>query len=355
MEAPFNSISAIEAAQKRVKPGLYIQPAYMMTARTQCLTPYSFLHFTLVSRGELLKKVYLASCIEVGDIDTESIFIKEALKKRGIESSIENWDDSSIDWRDATLVISRTTSSYIFKPEKFIEWAKTVEETSTLWNPSPVIEWNYHKRYLMELQEQGIPMPETLLIPQDTEQSMNEILETIPWDDFIIKPCISAGSAGLKRFSKDSSDLETHFMNLNKHGFHQVFSFGEFDYSPCDTLVQPYLHEITENGEISLIFFGGEYSHAVIKKPPVGDFRAHPVLGADVQRYSPSTREVEVAYRSLEVVGHPIEFARIDMIPTESNPMIIEIELIDPFLFFDHFPETAESYADHIEDFIKTP
>ena len=293
--------------------------------------------------------------MEVGDVEIESIILKEALTKREIESSIVNWDDPKVNWGEATLVICRTPGSYVLKPEKFIDWAKTVEETSTLWNPSPVIEWNYHKRYLLKLQEQEIPMPETTIILQNTEQSMNEILETIPWDDFILKPCISGGSAGLKRFSKESPDLETHFRNLNKHGFSEAFSFGEFDFLPCDTLVQPYIPEVTENGEISLIFFGGEYSHGVIKKPLIGDFRAHPIWGAEVQMHSPSAREVEVAYRSLEVVGCPIEFARIDMIPTESDPMIIEVELIDPFLFFDHIPETAESYADHIEKFIKKP
>jgi hypothetical protein len=76
---------------------------------------------------------------------------------------------------------------------------------------------------------------------------------------------------------------------------------------------------------------------------------------AEVQRYSPTAREVEVGYKSLKVVSHPIEFARIDMIPTETDPMLIEIELIDPFLFFDHFPETAESYADHIQNFLNNP
>ena len=81
--------------------------------------------------------------------------------------------------------------------------------------------------------------------------------------------------------------------------------------------------------------------------------RAHPIWGAEIQRYSPSDVEIDVAIRSLKVVGYPTEFARIDMIPIESGPLIIEIELIDPFLFFDHLPDTVESYADHIENFLK--
>jgi hypothetical protein len=104
-----------------------------------------------------------------------------------------------------------------------------------------------------------------------------------------------------------------------------------------------------------LIFFGGEYSHSMIKKVKAGDFRAHPIWGAEIQRYFPSEAEIEVGVKSLEVVGHPTEFARIDMIPTDSDPLVIEVELVDPNLFFDHLPETVESFADHIEQYLKNP
>ncbi|TFH14245.1 hypothetical protein E4H04_10570 [Candidatus Bathyarchaeota archaeon] len=164
-----------------------------------------------------------------------------------------------------------------------------------------------------------------------------------------MKPAVGAGSSGVRRFKKDSPDLEEHFRNLNKNGFKQKFPFGEFDYSPCDTIVQQYAPEITQYGEISLIFFGGEYSHCVSKMVKTGDYRAHPIWGAKVELYDPSEREIQVAVDSLRVVGFPTEFARIDMIPSKPEPMLIEVELIDPFLFFEHVPETANTYADHIK------
>ena len=319
-------------------------------------TPYSFLNINVtLFVGDCLETVFLVSSIDLLHFDTESIYLEKELKKRGLKSAIVCWDDPKVKWEEATLTISRTTSTYFQDPEKFLAWARKVEGTSTLWNPSPVMEWNYHKRYLLELQDHGIPMPETLLIPQNTEQPIEEILETIPWDDFILKPSIGAGSGGLRRFSKDSSDLEAHFRNLNKHGFKQVFNFGELEFIPCDTLVQPFIPEIMKNGEASLIFFGGKYSHSMLKKVKTGDFRAHPLWGAEVGRYHPSEREIEVAFQSLEVVEHPIEYARIDMIPTDSDPLVIEVELLDPNLFFDHLPETVGSFADHIEHFLKNP
>jgi glutathione synthase/RimK-type ligase-like ATP-grasp enzyme len=168
-----------------------------------------------------------------------------------------------------------------------------------------------------------------------------------------MKTCICEGSAGLKRFNKDSPDMDSHFRNLNKNGFQQVFdSFGTFDYLPGDTLVQEYVPEIVENGEVSLFYFGGKFSHAVSKKPKPGDFRAHSIWGAEVSVCKPSEEEITVGLDCLEVVGHPIEYARIDYIPTSTGPKIIEVELIDPAFFFDHVPETIKSFANHVENFL---
>lgn len=297
-----------------------------------------------------MKTVFLVTCPEVGNQDNESILLLRELAKRGIKTSIQNWDDQSVYWRKADLVINRTTSSYLFNPRKYLEWAKKVEKTTTLWNSSRVLEWNHHKRYVIKLQKAGIRVPETILIPQNTEKSIHKHLENIQWEPFILKPCIGAGSCGLKQFTKQSPDLESHFHTLNRDGFSQKFVFGTLTYPASDTLVQPYLSEIEEYGEASLIYFGGEYSHGVLKKPKQGDFRAHPIWGADVMRYDASGDEVNLGYSGLGVVGYPTEYARIDMIPKPSDPIIIEIELIEPLLFFDLFPETVKTYAEHIEN-----
>lgn len=286
-------------------------------------------------------------------LDSESVILMKDLEKKGIDSSLEDWDDPETKWGESSLAINRTTTNYVFDPRKYLEWARRVEEVTTLWNPSEVLKWNYHKRYILELQDAGVPVPETILIEQNADKPLNQMLEAVEWDEFVLKPCIGAGSMGLKRFTKDSPDLEHHFRNLNQKGYSQIFPFGEVSYDPCDILIQPFLTEITEVGEASLIFFGGEFSHSVIKKPRTGDFRAHPLWGAEVQRYNASEEEREVGYGALDVVGYPTEYARIDMIMTRSGPLIIEVELIDPFLFFDHFPDTVDTFTHHIENFLK--
>lgn len=119
---------------------------------------------------------------------------------------------------------------------------------------------------------------------------------------------------------------------------------------PCDAIIQPFIPEI-KRGEVSMLYFGGEYSHAVIKKAPKGDFRAHPIWGASVEQYTPSLKEREVCERILNVID-PTEYARIDLVNTHEGPLLIELELIKPFMFFDLFPDTADTYTNHIEKYL---
>ena len=300
--------------------------------------------------------VFLVSCdfIEELGIDTETSILREALERRGIKTSLVTWEDESVDWGEAALAVNRIVTTYMFLPGEFLGWAKKVEKTTPLWNPSPVLEWNIHKKYLLELQEKGVSVPETMLIEQNTDHTIEEILDAVPWDDVVLKSSVGEGSAGLRRFKKDSPDLEEHFWRLNRDGYQQVYDFSDrvFEYPARDTLIQRYVPEIMTRGEVSLFYFGGNYSHAVLKMPRRGDFRAHSVWGAEVTHYSASERDVQTGFDSLDVVGHGVEFARIDMIPVEPEPTVIEVELIDPYFFFEFASGTVDLYADHIQRYL---
>jgi len=299
--------------------------------------------------------VLLVSCemVEEYEMDGESIILQNELNKRGIKTRKIVWEDPTVNYAETSLAINRKPSTYMWKPEEYLKWTQKVEETTPLWNSSKVIQWNIHKKYLLELIEHNLPVPETIMIPKHSELTKEELLDKIPWSDFVMKTCICGGSAGLRRVNKASKDIHQHFRNLNKNGFQQVFEgFGAFDYPPGDTLIQEYVPEIKENGEVSLFYFGDRFSHAVSKKPKQGDFRAHSIWGAEVTMYKPSKDEIDIGLSCLDVVGHPVQFARIDYIPTYTGPMIVEVELIDPAFFFDHVPETIKSFADHIENFL---
>jgi len=286
-------------------------------------------------------------------VDKETTYLIEALRKRGVQSSIEAWDDPSVEWKRFDLAVNRTTSNYILDPRKYLDWAGRTEKETVIWNSREVLEWDHHKGYLLKLQEEGVPVPPTIMINQGSEEPLSRHLEGLDWGEFVVKPAVTAGSFSLRRCKDVSPETENHFRKLNKEGYVQVAPDGtEYRCPPCDTIVQEYQPEIEEAGESSLIYFGGTYSHAVIKRPRMGDFRCHPMWGADMKKHRATREESRVAEAALDAVGALTEYARVDILTTRRGPVIIEVELIEPNLFFDFFPKTVESFAGHIVTFV---
>jgi glutathione synthase/RimK-type ligase-like ATP-grasp enzyme len=291
-------------------------------------------------------KVFLVSFIGM-KVDMDSAVLMKALERRGVESHCVAWDDPSVNWAEPDLCIIKSASNYITKPDSFIRWSKDVEEKTRLWNNSSLVEWNHDKHYLRDLELKGVPIPPSVFVEKESEEKLSSILNGKGWNEIVIKPMITAGSFGLKRFKADSVEAENFLTELKSRGFSQEFLGDVYPIPPSDVIVQQYVPEIV-NGEVSLLYFGGEFSHAVIKKAKAGDFRSHPIWGASVEKHIPSVEELRVGEAVLNVM-EPTEYARIDMVNTSKGPLIIEVELIEPFLFFDMFPETADVFADHIK------
>ena len=294
-------------------------------------------------------KVYLVT-FQGMTYDEDSKVLNGSLKRRGIECEIVSWDDPEVDWSKPDLNIVKSTSNYILDREPFLLWAQETEMKAPLWNGSEIIEWNSDKRYLLELEGKGIPTPPTILVKKDEVKPLQLCLKGVDWDDIVIKPTVAAGSFGLRRLRSDSREADEHLQQLTHRGYNQLLDGAIWPLKPCDVLIQPFIPDIIE-GETSLMFFGGRYSHSVIKKAKPGDFRSHPIWGASVKSYEPSKAELRVATDALSLAGN-VEYARIDMVNTVRGPLLMEMELIEPFFFFDRFPEAAETYADHIADSI---
>ena len=294
----------------------------------------------------VMLKVFLVSFVGM-KVDEDSAVIMKALERRGIESRSVCWDDPSIDWSEPDLCIIKSASNYIFDQKAFTQWTKTVEKTTPLWNNSRLFKWNHDKHYLQDLEQKGIPMPPSIFVSMKSKDNPSEILLNTEWSDIVIKPTISCGSFGLKRFKADSKEAEQYLTELTTEGYVQEFMGDTITMSACDAIIQPFIPEII-NGEVSLFYFGGLFSHAVIKIAKTGDFRSHSIWGASVLQHNPSMEELNVCDSIFNVI-EPVEYARIDLVNTSNGPQVIEVELIEPFLFFDLSPEAAENFVDHIE------
>jgi glutathione synthase/RimK-type ligase-like ATP-grasp enzyme len=192
-------------------------------------------------------------------------------------------------------------------------------------NPIPLLRWNSDKRYLAELGGKGIAVIPTRIAEQLDEAALAEARAEFG-EELVIKPPISASADG------------THRLRAN-------------DLLPEESrgramMIQPFLRSVAEEGEYSIMLFGGEYSHAIVKRPKAGDYRVQPHLGGTEEKCAPPAGSIELAKAALAAAPAEAAYARVDMIRDASGALaIIELELIEPALWLQHAPDGAASFV----------
>jgi len=280
-------------------------------------------------------RIALATAIEAFARDDDLAPLRRALQQRGHRADAVAWDDPTVSWARFDAVLLRSTWNYTLKPREFLAWCALVEQHCRLANPLELVRWNLDKRYLRELSEAGVPsIPAFYLAPGDAPYGFPAHAE------FVVKPCIGAGSRDAQRYTEARrTQAVAHAARLLDAGRH--------------VLVQPYLSAVDEAGETALVFFNGLFSHAIRKGPLLTrDGAAISSLFAPetITAREPSAAEFDVAHRALEAIpgGVPL-YARIDLLPGDDGPRLLELELAEPSLFFRTAPGAADRFAAAIE------
>ncbi len=196
--------------------------------------------------------------------------------------------------------------------------AKAAQHTKLL-NSYEVIEWNSDKNYLDDLAKKGAPVISTLSVDRVTETGVNRAFKKLKTDHLIIKPRIGAAAWRQASFKKGEP-----FPKLS-------------ELPPDAALIQPYQKSVVDEGEYSLLFFGGQFSHALIKRPRPGDYRIQSFFGGTEESYNPTAAQLSVARRILDVLDYSPVYARIDLLRgRDGNLKLIELELIEPYLYLPH-------------------
>lgn len=256
--------------------------------------------------------------------DAETRPLLEALAARGVDAEPAPWDDDAVAWADADLVAVRTTWDYTEHRDAFLAWAGRVDAATRLVNPLPVVTWNSHKRYLVELAAAGVPVVPTVLL-----EAGGPVPDVLGEGPLVIKPAVSAGGRGARLGS--AADLRDTTVELLAGG---------------DVLVQPAVDSIGRDGEVSLIRLGDTWSHAVRKLPAAGGFLVHEKHGGRLEDHVPAPREVAVAEQALAAAPGPVAAARVDLVRLDGDPVVMELELIEPELFLRRAPAAPARLAD---------
>ena len=275
----------------------------------------------------------------VQNVLTEDELVMDALRSRGLSITRKAWDDPNFHWGDSHYILFRTTWDYFDRYKEFSLWLERVSKQTKMINNYATIKWNLDKHYLRDLQLAGAPIPPTVFIKRSEPAKLSSIFGLTNWKKAVLKPTISGAA-------RHTYVVDAH--NIGRHDFLFSRLIDEEDY-----MLQEFQPTIMTEGEISIMIIGGQYTHAILKKAKHGDFRVQDDFGGTVHPYTPSPREIEMALQIVEACPFKPVYARVDLMwDDDGQPLLGELELIEPELWFREKPEAADLLADVVVDIL---
>ena len=280
--------------------------------------------------------IALVSYHDKGAYDSETVESEDQrlltfLQEKGLPIEMVIWNDPQVDWGNYQLAILKSPWDYFDLIDDFHRWLNHLEQKKVqLLNPIDIVRWNTDKKYLKEIEAAGLDITPCSFINQKEEVNLIDFFETYHTDKLIVKPCVSGGAKNtFKVTAENIEEVNEKLGNLIKDE---------------DFIVQPFLPEIVENGEWSFIFFNGVYSHCLIKKAKKGDFRVQPAHGGSVHPQNPDAEVIAKAAAYVNLFAKNCLYARVDGTFVKDKFLLMELELIEPFLFLNTDPLNYERY-----------
>jgi glutathione synthase/RimK-type ligase-like ATP-grasp enzyme len=285
-----------------------------------------------VNNSVMKEKIALATCSEYPALTRDDQLLLPELAKSGFDASPVDWRSKAIQWESFHAVIVRNTWDYFeFLPE-FLAWLDHLEKSEVrLFNPTSVIRENINKLYLRNLEANGVATPPTYwLYPKDLPD-LESFLANFSSREFVLKPAISAGG------------FRTH--RCQRKNLQENLSLAREILSGSTLMIQPFLQEFVADGELSFVFIGGEFSHSVIKRPKTGEFRVQWTHGGTHEAISVPLEIQKQAISVAEKLPQDLLYARIDGIVSKGKFLLVEAELVEPYLFLNECSGSPQRFA----------
>lgn len=282
-----------------------------------------------------MKRIALATSETFASLTDDDRRLIEPLKRFGVSAEPAVWTDPTVLREGFEAVIIRSCWDYHLRLPEFLGWISTLENSGTrIWNPPDMVRWNADKTYLRDLESQGIPIVPTFW--PESRVKLRDKLREVGWNQAVVKPRVSATAHRTRLVSIDSADTEQSLLDQLLEG--------------PGAMVQQFMDAVQTRGEWSLIFFDGQFSHAVIKTPKAGDFRVQHDFGGSETSAEPPAFVVDAAARVIDAVhGVPL-YARVDGVESDGRFLLMELELIEPALFLALSSGAPERFARVIAD-----
>lgn len=275
--------------------------------------------------------IVLATSAALPGLAPDDRHLYRALRGLGLAVEPVVWEDRYYPWREASVCVIRSAWDYAYRRREFLAWVRRVGGAIPLWNPPSVVTWNTHKQYLVDLAARGVPVVETRVLAAGSTGTLAAVAAETGWTDLIVKAAVAQTGRYLRRVTPETlADGERHLARL----------------LPAeDMLVQPFLPGVMTDGEVSLVYVDGAFSHAARKRPAAGDFRVHDDFDGTIESVEPTAAQRSVAEQALAAAGEPLLYGRVDLVPGPDGPVVMELELVEPDLYLATAPGAAERLA----------
>jgi glutathione synthase/RimK-type ligase-like ATP-grasp enzyme len=276
-------------------------------------------------------RVAFATCDHQPLIAPDDQPLAAALTALGVDVTPIPWTElDPYTQLDAPPILLRSTWDYHRVPTMFGAWLRALEDSGrATWNPPAVARGNVDKIYLKGLEAAGIAIPKTQWIDRIDLESIDRGLAEEGWAQAVLKPRIAATAYGT--FLVERSSV------LSDEDLHPARASG--------AMLQEVIPEIVSRGETSIVYFGGAFSHAVLKRATEGEFRVQQDFGGRVTATAPAPALLAFADRVMTHVPSTCLYARVDVVESTRGPLLMELELIEPELYFLIVPEAAPRLA----------
>lgn len=260
------------------------------------------------------------------DEDTELL---NFLTGKGLDVVPVIWNDNHVDWSTFNVAVIKSPWDYHNHLTEFLTWLNTLEKLSIkVLNPVEIIQWNSHKKYLRDIAQNGLPVIAAEFLDKGSDFD-DRFFEMFGTDKLVVKPCVSAGAQNTLTVDKNNLKERTEEIQ-------QLLKAEDY-------IVQPFVEEI-KNGEWSFLFFNGQYSHCSLKTPKKDDFRVQHYHGGSISYPTPDPLHIEQAGAYLKTLPQSTLYARVDGVLINNSFTLMELELIEPYLFLNGDRNLLENY-----------
>jgi glutathione synthase/RimK-type ligase-like ATP-grasp enzyme len=283
-----------------------------------------------------MKKCAFLTMSERGDFEIDDDRSIGPLADIGWDVSEVPWRQQKVLWGDFDAVIIRSTWDYYKDSNKFLNVLTRINKETRLANPLSLVSWNLAKTYLRELESLGVAIVPTSWPERFQPEGLEMLFSRLGCEELVIKPVVGANGDGACRISRSTPESELAELASLFQG--------------RSILVQRFMPAILEEGEYSLFFFNGQFSHAIRKVPAANEFRCQEERGAQIAPVDPEPLLLKAASRALAAIVTPL-YARLDMIRDETGQfLVMEFELIEPSLYLRTDPKAPARFARAIDD-----